>query len=104
MAQTPDDKMVPRATLEEIAAQVRDLMALRDKQLLTIAEMVRACVFWLRIDVQKHRCGHLAAYSRERAAQVSKNKQEQARAMAYLEALATRIEDSARKCEEVSDG
>ena len=88
----PDD-MVPRATLVAVAESFNALKVLERQRAATQAEMIRACLAAIRMDVSTYRCRHLDTYSKERVDQVRKNKKDQAQAFIYLEALATMLED-----------
>jgi len=83
---------VPRETVEEMAARFRELRELHRQQQATMAEMIRACVTNLDIDVNAHGMrGHETASQQIR--QLNKNKANKAQARLYLLMLATSLED-----------
>lgn len=84
-----------KAKLREFRDLIYEKEALQRKEKATMAEMIRACLAAIRMDVQNYRCGHLSQYSKERTEQVRKNKQDQKKAFIYLEVLATMLEDQA---------
>ena len=92
---TAPDDMVPRATLVAVAEGFHALKALERQRAATQAEMIRACLVAIRMDVHSYRCGHLSQFSKERREQVRKNKEDQKKAFIYLEVLATMLEDQA---------
>jgi len=83
---------VPRETVEEMAARFRELRQLQRQQQATMAEMIRACVANLDIDVENHGMrGHETGA--QRIDQRNKNKANKAQARLYLLTLATSLED-----------
>lgn len=83
---------VPFAKVEQIAAQVNELHVLQAKQQALQAEMIRACLAEIRSDPRNHRMrGHENAT--ERARIIKENINNQARALLYLEQLATMLEN-----------
>lgn len=93
---TPDNDMVPRATLVAVAESFNALKALERQRAATQAEMIRTCLAAIRMDVNNYRVpSHLNMFDKQRIEQVKKNKQDQKKAFIYLEVLATMLEDQA---------
>lgn len=88
-----DRDPVPFAKVEELAKHFRDLIALKQRQQATQAELIRGCVIYLRIDPRNHR---LRGYesSVERARIIKENNDNKAKAILYLEWLATQLENN----------
>lgn len=89
------EETVPKATAVTLAANIRNLLALKAREKATMAELIRWCVRELRADPRAHRLrGHETAVDRTRI--IAENQQNQAKAILYLEWLATELED--RSC------
>lgn len=88
MTKKPDPKLV------ELARLVRQLETLRKQQAATQAEMIRACVTQMGIDVNSYRMRGHETYS-EKMTQTKENKRLKAQAPLYLLALATQLENFA---------
>lgn len=83
---------VPFATVQELGRQVRELQELQRRQQATQAELIRWCVQCLRMDPRNHRLrGHETAT--ERARIIKENQNDKAKALVYLEWLATQLEN-----------
>lgn len=87
------EAVVPRVKVEQIAAQVRELLALKDAEKLTMAQMIRWCVHALSIDPRAYRLRGFESAS-ERKAIIDENLKNARLGLLYLENLATRMEDS----------
>ena len=85
---------MPKATVVALAENIRDLLALKDREKATMAKIIRSCVQELRADPRMHRLrGHESAA--QRASIIAENQRNQDKALLYLEHLATRLEDAA---------
>ena len=82
---------IPRATVEELARQVRELMLLKGRQMALMGEMIRWCVQELRRDPNGRPAGqsHLDAMHTRKL-----NAENKKKALLYLEHLATKMEDA----------
>lgn len=87
-----NEEMVPKAKLVELAALFGKLEEARRKEKGLIAEMIRACLFWLEVDVTTYRVrGHETFGDRQKI--VTENRENKAKAKLYLQHLATKLED-----------
>ena len=93
MATLTKREPVPFDQVEQLAKNIRELRELERKQKATQAELIRWCVIYLRIDPRNHR---LRGYesSVERARIIKENNDNKAKAILYLEWLATQLENN----------
>lgn len=84
---------VPFATVEALAKNIRELRELEQRKAATQAELIRWCVHYLRMDPTSYR---LRGYetSTERSRIIKENKDNKAKALLYLEWLATSLENN----------
>lgn len=78
----PEKPPIPHATVIQIAENIREVLALKDKQAATMALMIRSCLAALR----------KTPTSRDDAAKRKQIKDDRAKALLYLEYLATQLE------------
>ena len=83
---------VPREKVVAIAENVRELHELFRQQKATQAELIRWCVQELRADTNTHRLRGFEDWHTKRQI-IAENRENKAKALLYLEWLATQLED-----------
>lgn len=84
---------VPFDKVEQLAKNIRELRELERKQKATQAELIRGCVHCLRMDPTSYRLRGYETLT-ERSRIIKENKDNKAKAILYLEWLATQLENN----------
>lgn len=89
----PERPPVPFAKVEQIVDNIRELLALKDQERVTQAQIIRWCVRELRSDPDSHRIRGHEGYAAQQTMR-AENRRNKALALLYLEWLATKLEGS----------
>ena len=82
---------VPIAKVRQITDNIRELITLRDREGVTMAQMIRWCVRELRSDPNSHRLRGTEGYA-SRTQTIRENRARREKALLYLDYLATTME------------
>ena len=95
------DTTIPREKVEQLAANIHELLALKDNQAGTMAEMIRGCIAAIRQgdDPNSSPKVRRAEGWIARGAATKEVRNDKARALLYLEYLATQLENQSTKGE-----
>lgn len=95
---------IPREKVEQLAAGYKELMALKDTQAGTMAEMIRGCVQAIRLADNPNSAPKVRRAEGwiARGAATKEVYADKARALLYLEWLATQLEDQTKEKTDVS--